>query len=41
MQYKIEIDKKAVKFISKQPKNQQERIFKATPHNCEVIENMI
>ena len=29
MQYKIEIDKKAVKFISKQPKNQQERIFKA------------
>lgn len=29
MQYKIQIDKNAVKFISKQPKNQQERIFKA------------
>lgn len=29
MQYKIEIDKKAIKFISKQPKNQQERIYKA------------
>ena len=29
MQYRIEIDKKAVKFISKQPPKQQERIFKA------------
>ena len=29
MQYKIELDKKAVKFISKQPKPQRERIFKA------------
>ena len=29
MQYKIEIDKRAVKFISKQPKPQRERILKA------------
>lgn len=29
MQYRIEIDKKAVKFISKQPKPQQLRLFKA------------
>ena len=29
MQYKIEIDKRAIKFISKQPKPQQVRIFKA------------
>lgn len=29
MQYKIEIDKRVVKFISKQPKSQKERIFKA------------
>lgn len=29
MQYKIELDKRAVKFISKQPKLQRERIFKA------------
>lgn len=29
MQYRIEIDKKALKFISKQPKNQQERLLKA------------
>lgn len=29
MQYKIEFDKRAVKFISKQPKAQKERIFKA------------
>ena len=29
MQYKVEIDKRAVKFISKQPKPQQIRLFKA------------
>lgn len=29
MQYRIEFDKRAVKFISKQPKPQRERIFKA------------
>lgn len=29
MQYRIEIDKRAVKFISKQPKPQRERILKA------------
>ncbi len=29
MQYRIEIDKRAVKFILKQPKPQRERIFKA------------
>ena len=29
MQYKIEFDKRAVKFIAKQPKPQRERIFKA------------
>lgn len=29
MQYKIEFDKRAIKFISKQPKPQRERIFKA------------
>lgn len=29
MKYKIEFDKKAIKFISKQPKPQRERIFKA------------
>lgn len=29
MQYRIEIDKRAIKFISKQPKPQRERIFKA------------
>lgn len=29
MQYKIEFDKRAVKFIAKQPKAQKERIFKA------------
>ncbi|MCD8026181.1 MAG: type II toxin-antitoxin system RelE/ParE family toxin [Clostridiales bacterium] len=29
MQYKIEIDKRAVKFISKQPKPQRERILRA------------
>ena len=29
MQYRIEIEKKAIKFISKQPKPQQVRIFKA------------
>lgn len=29
MQYRIEIDKRAVRFISKQPKPQRERIFKA------------
>lgn len=29
MQYRIEIDKKAVKFIAKQPKPQRERLFKA------------
>ena len=29
MQYKIEFDKRAVKFISKQPKAHKERIFKA------------
>lgn len=29
MQYKIEFDKRAIKFISKQPKPQRERLFKA------------
>lgn len=29
MPYRIEIDKRAVKFITKQPKPQRERIFKA------------
>ena len=29
MQYRIEIDKRAVKFTSKQPKPQQLRLFKA------------
>lgn len=29
MQYRIEIDKRAVKFITKQPKPQRERLFKA------------
>ena len=29
MQYKVEFDKRAVKFIAKQPKPQRERIFKA------------
>ena len=29
MQYRIEIDKRAVKFISKQPKPQQVRLFRA------------
>lgn len=29
MKYRIEIDKRAVKFISKQPKPQRERILKA------------
>lgn len=29
MKYSINFDKKVVKFISKQPKPQQERIFKA------------
>ncbi|MBR2892719.1 MAG: type II toxin-antitoxin system RelE/ParE family toxin [Clostridia bacterium] len=29
MKYRIEIDKRAVKFISKQPKLQRERILKA------------
>lgn len=29
MQYRIEIDKRAVKFITKQPKPQRERILKA------------
>ena len=29
MRYRIEIDKKAVKFIAKQPKPQQVRLFKA------------
>ncbi len=29
MQYKIEIDKRAVKFILKQPKPQRERLFRA------------
>ncbi|MGN0456950.1 MAG: type II toxin-antitoxin system RelE/ParE family toxin [Acutalibacteraceae bacterium] len=29
MQYRIEFDKRAVKFISKQPKPQRERLFKA------------
>lgn len=29
MQYRIEFDKRAVKFISKQPKTQRERLFKA------------
>lgn len=29
MQYRIEIDKKAVKFIAKQPKPQRERILSA------------
>lgn len=29
MQYKIELDKRAVKFIAKQPKSQRERLFRA------------
>ena len=29
MNYKIEIDKRAVKFIAKQPEEQRQRIFKA------------
>lgn len=29
MQYKIEFDKRAIKFILKQPKPQRERLFKA------------
>ena len=29
MQYRIEIDKRAVKFIAKQPKAQRERLFRA------------
>ncbi len=29
MKYRIEIDKRAIKFISKQPKPQRERILKA------------
>ena len=29
MQYRIEIDKRAVKFIAKQPKPQRERLFRA------------
>ena len=29
MQYRIEIDKRAVKFISKQPKPQRERLLRA------------
>lgn len=29
MQYKVEFDKRTVKFIAKQPKPQRERIFKA------------
>ena len=29
MKYKIQIDSKAVKFISKQPQKQKERIFRA------------
>lgn len=29
MQYRIDFDKRAVKFIAKQPKPQRERIFKA------------
>lgn len=29
MQYKIEFDKRAIKFISKQPKPQRERLFRA------------
>ena len=29
MQYRIEIDKRAIKFISKQPQPQQLRLFKA------------
>lgn len=29
MQYTIEFDKRAIKFISKQPKPQRERLFKA------------
>lgn len=29
MQYRIEIDKRAVKFIAKQPLSQRERLFKA------------
>ena len=29
MQYRIEIDKRAVKFIAKQPKPQRERLLKA------------
>lgn len=29
MKYRIEFEKKAVKFISKQPKPQKERLFKA------------
>lgn len=39
MQYKIEFDKRAVKFISKQPKPQRERIFKAIyqlPHTGDI-----
>lgn len=29
MQYKIEFDKRAIKFISKQPQAQKERLFRA------------
>lgn len=36
MQYRIEFDKRAVKFISKQPKPQRERIFKAI---CKLPDN--
>lgn len=39
MQYTIEIDKKAIKFISKQPLNQRERILKAIynlPHSGDI-----
>lgn len=39
MQYKIEFDKRAIKFISKQPKPQRERLFKAIyvlPHSGDI-----
>lgn len=39
MQYKIELDKRAVKFISKQPKPQRERLFAAIyklPHSGDI-----
>ena len=39
MQYRIEIDKRAIKFISKQPLKQRERILKAIynlPHSGDI-----